>query len=319
MNILITGGAGFIGSHLAKHHLSLNDNVVVVDNLSTGKLDNIKNLFENRNFSFYETDLLLWPDLYHNLAQCDVVYHMAAMVGMFNVIEHPIDTLNVNIHGVDRLLALVAKLDKKPQIVVASSSEVYGSKPKAMKENEMLLLEATNKAHASYPISKLCNEISAIAYYKEKNIPVIITRLFNTVGPNQSSRYGMVLPRFIKQALHNEPLTIFDNGLQTRCFCDVRDLCNMLDRLAQSKNSLGQIINVGNNKSISILDLAKLVIKKTKSKSQLKFQKFDDVYGPEYINIEHRKPDLTKLKTIIDYEPQWTLEHTINDIIQNSR
>ena len=225
MNILITGGAGFIGSHLAEYHLSLNDSVIVVDDLSTGKADNINRFQQNDNFAFYHADLLSWPDLDYHLAKTDIVYHMAAVVGMFNVIEMPIKTLNVNIHGTERLMSSIATLDKKPLTLIASSSEVYGSKPDAMKESDVLLLEATNKSHASYPISKLCNEICAMAYYKEKNIPVIVTRLFNTTGPRQSSRYGMVLPRFIQQALRNEPLTIFDDGLQTRCFCDVRDLC----------------------------------------------------------------------------------------------
>lgn len=317
MNILIAGGAGFIGSHLVDYHLSLNDSVIVVDNLSTGLIENISSHFENANFSFHDVDVLSWPDLDSTLAQCDLIYDLVAVVGMFNVIEHPISTLDVNIHASEKLLMSLSKLDKKPLIVVFSTSEVYGSRTGAMKESDSLLIEATSKTHASYPVSKLCNEISAIAYYKEKNVPVIVTRLFNTVGPRQSSRYGMVLPRFIQQALNNELLTIFDDGMQTRCFCDVRDLCKMLHQLTRNKNSVGQIVNVGRGDEMSILDLATLVKSLTHSHSEFKFIKFDDVYGRDYINIEHRKPDLTKIKSLIDYQLEWSLERTIENMVSN--
>lgn len=315
MKVLVTGGGGFIGSHLVDYHLALNDFVFVIDNLSTGKFKNISEHIGNPNFSFYKADLSKCPDLEFILAQCDIVYDLAAVVGMFNIIEKPISTLHVNVDGTEKLLSTIAKFERKPLLVIASSSEVYGAKSTAMNENDALLIPSANKAHASYPVSKICNEIMGMAYFKEKKLPVIIARIFNTVGTRQSSRYGMVLPRFIRQSLRNEPLTIFSDGLQTRCFCDVRDLCKILHLLTQTEKSWGQIINVGNDKVISILDLAKLVIDLSQSNSGLKFQAYDDVYGKEYIEIPHRKPDLTKLKTLIDYSPKWTLENTIQDNI----
>lgn len=317
MKILILGGAGFIGSHLTDYHLFQNDTVIAVDNLNTGKLSNIHGHLDNPNFLFYQKNILDWDELGAVAAQSDIIYDLAAMVGMFNVIEHPIHTLQVNVNITQKLLEIIAQLSKKPKVVIASSSEVYGSKTSAMKEEDALITAATNRAHSSYPISKMCNEIAGIAYYKEKQLPVLIVRIFNTVGPRQSSRYGMVLPRFIKQALNHEPLTIFSDGLQTRCFCDVRDLCHILHQLTQTEKSVGEIVNVGNDKPISILDLAKLVIKITDSQSKMVFQTYEEVYGhDDYIDIEHRRPDLKKLQGMIDYHHQWTLEDTIQDIIR---
>lgn len=317
MTVLIVGGAGFIGSHLVDFYLKLNKKVIAVDDLRTGKLDNISEHLVNPNFKFYQADLLKWQDLDSVLKDCELVLNMAAMVGMFNVLEQPIATLDVNINITDRLLAAISKLKKMPRIVVASSSEVYGSSPEAMKETDSLLIETTSRAHANYPISKLCNEVAALAYFKERNVPAIVVRIFNTVGLRQSSRYGMVLPRFIKQALTNEPITIFADGKQTRAFCDVHDMCNILHQLTTSDKSIGQIINVGNDKSINILELANLVKTLTHSKSEMIFKSHEEVYGNEYINIQNRRPNLEKLNSIISYRPKWSLEDTINDFIKH--
>lgn len=315
MAILIIGGAGFIGSHLVNYYLNLNKKVIAIDDLSTGKLDNIKKHLHEPNFKFYQADILTWPDLEETLKYCELVYDLAAIVGMFNVLEKPITTLYSNINITERLLSTIAKLKNKPLVIIASSSEVYGLKLTAMKETDSLLIATTSKAHASYPISKLCNEITGIAYYKEKQVPTIIVRIFNTVGAGQSSRYGMVLPRFIQQAIHNKPLTVFSDGQQTRSFCDVRDMCNILHQLTLSTKSIGEIVNVGNEKAISILNLATLVKEITQSKSTFHFQNYDEVYGKDYIDIQNRKPDLTKLKSIIHYEPCWQLKDTILNII----
>ena len=317
MTILIVGGAGFIGSHLVNFYLNLNKKVVAIDNLSTGKLDNISRNLENPNFKFYQADFLNWTDLDDVLENCELVYDVAAMVGMFNILESPIATLNVNINVTERLLAAISKQKHMPPVVITSSSEVYGSRPEAMKETDALLIETTSKAHANYPISKLCNEVAGLAYYKEKEVPAIIVRIFNTVGPRQSARYGMVLPRFIRQALNHEPITIFSDGQQTRSFCDVRDMCNILHQLTITDRSIGEIINVGSDKSITILKLAALVKDLTKSNSDMIFQNHEEVYGKEYINIQNRKPDLEKLNSIINYSHQWQLEDTIKDIILN--
>ncbi|MBA2711459.1 MAG: NAD-dependent epimerase/dehydratase family protein [Tatlockia sp.] len=315
MTILIVGGAGFIGSHLVDYYLNLNKEVIAVDNLSTGKLDNISHHLNNPKFKFYETDLLEWKELDSILENSELVYDVAAVVGMFYVLERPIATLNVNINLTERLLAGISKLRNKPPIIVASSSEVYGSRPEGMKETDALLIETTQKAHANYPISKLCNEVAALAYYKEKQVPAIVVRIFNTVGPRQAARYGMVIPRFINQALNNEPMTIFDDGQQTRSFSDVRDVCNIFHQLAMTDKSVGEIINVGNDKSISILKLAELVKELAQSTSGFIFQNYDEVYGKEYINIQNRKPDLTKLNSLISFTRQWTLEDTIKNMI----
>jgi UDP-glucose 4-epimerase len=315
MSILIVGGAGFIGSHLVDYYLNLNKEVIAIDNLSTGKLDNISQHLNHPHFKFHQSDFLNWPDLDEALEGCELVYNVAAIVGMFNVLERPIATLNVNINLTERLLAAISKLNHKPPIIIASSSEVYGSSIKAMKETDALLIETTYKAHANYPISKLCNEVAGLAYYKEKQVPAIIIRIFNTVGPRQSARYGMVLPRFIKQALNKDPITIFADGQQTRSFCDVRDVCNIFHQLAMTDKSVGEIINVGNDKSTTILELADLVKEITYSTSDLVFQNYDEVYGKEYINIQNRRPNLNKLKSIINYSLEWELADTIKDMV----
>jgi UDP-glucose 4-epimerase len=315
VSILITGGAGFIGSHLVDFYLNLNKKVIVIDDLSTGKLDNIRMHLKNPNFEFHQTDLLTLSNLTPILENCELVYSMAAMVGMFNVLEHPIKTLNININLTETLLSASSKLKRKPTIVIASSSEVYGSKPSAMKETDKLQIETTTRAHINYPISKLCNEVAGLAYYKEKRLPVIIVRIFNTVGPRQSSRYGMVVPRFTQQAMDNQPITIFEDGLQTRAFCDVRDMCNIFHQLSLTDKSVGEIINAGSNRSISILELAHLVKELTKSTSSFVFQNHSEVYGKEYVNIQNRRPNLNKLKSIIAYSAQWKLEDTIKEII----
>ena len=315
MRVLITGGAGFIGSHLADYHLSRNNQVTVVDNLSTGTLNNLKHHLKNPLFTFYNENIASWPGLSSALSDCDLVYHMAAVLGMFNVIEHPIDTLHMNIDATRRLLSLAAKQDNQPTVLIASSSEVYGSKSGAMNELDPLILDATNKAHSSYPISKLANENDAFLYHKKFNLPIIVIRLFNTVGPRQLSKYGMVIPRFIEQAANNNPLTIFGDGKQTRSFCDVRDICEIFYRLSQTQNSLGEIINVGHETAISIIELAKLTKTITHSNSSYEFLDTEEIFHHDYLNIKHRKPDLNKLFKLIDYQYQWTLKTTINDML----
>lgn len=317
MNILITGGAGFIGSYLVDLHMQLGDTVTVVDNLSTGKLENIQAHLKKPNFKFYHADMLAWPELEQYTSKVELIYHFAAVVGMFNVLEHPIATLHTNLNITERLFAATSKSSNKPLVFVASSSEVYGSKTTSMKELDPLMIESSDKAHASYPISKLCNETMALAYHHEKQIPVIVLRIFNTVGPRQSSRYGMVLPRFIQQALSHEPLSIFSTGEQTRSFCDVRDLANILYQLSKTPNAIGKIVNAGSDQTISILSLANLVIQLTGSQAGYSFKSFEEMYGEGYIDIENRRPDLTKLQGLITYRYEWPLEKTIRYIIEH--
>ena len=316
MKVLIVGGAGFIGSHLVEYHLNLNDYVIVIDNLSTGNKDNIKQHLNKPNFAFYEEDATC-ADLSDYVSECDLIYAMAAMVGMFNVIKKPVETLRTNTIIIEKLLLAVSQLKNKPPILIASSSEVYGSKVNAISEDTPLVIESTNKAHASYPISKICNEMTAMSYYKEKKVPVIVARIFNTVGPHQSSHYGMVLPRFCQQAINGESITVFDTGEQTRSFCDVRDMSQMLYKLTRTDKSIGEIVNVGNDKRVTIIDLAKLVISATDSKSEIAFQSYNSVFGKEYIIIEHREPNLAKLKTLIDLPTMRPITETIEDILKH--
>jgi UDP-glucose 4-epimerase len=318
MAILITGCAGFIGSNLVDFYLQRGEEVIGIDNLSTGQLANIQAHLQNKRFTFYQSNLLDWKEMESVVSYCEVIFHLAAMVGMFNILEKPIATLEVNMGTTESLLTAISKLQRKPVILLASSSEVYGSKREPMRETDPLIIECSYKIHASYPISKLCNEVAGMAYFQEMQVPVVVMRLFNTVGRRQSSRYGMVLPRFIKQAMSNEPITIFGDGTQTRAFCDIRDTCNILYALSTSTQSVGEIINVGSEQSTTILELAELVKALTHSKSTFHFETLHDSYGDGYINTQHRKPDLSKLQSIIPYRHQWSLEATIKDMIEAS-
>lgn len=315
MKVLVTGGAGFIGSHLVEFYLSKNDEVIAIDNCSTGNVSNIKNYLDNPSFTFFQEDINRWEGLSDCIKDVDRIYHMAAVVGMYNVINHPIETLDDNILSTRRILSVVDKNKKKPLVIIASTSEIYGSKIGKMSEIDPIIMEGMKKAHISYPLSKLCNEIYAESFYKKRKIPIIITRIFNTIGPRQTGRYGMVVPRFVMNAINNEDIVIFGSGEQTRSFCDVRDLVNMFDLLAMKEKCYGQIINIGNDAEISINELAQLIKRLSKSQSKLRHISYKEAYGNEYIVIEHRKPNLARLKEYIDYQYEWNLEKTIDDLI----
>jgi UDP-glucose 4-epimerase len=316
MKILITGGAGFIGSHLAELHLAQGDEVYVVDNLSGGSQDNIKHWLTNENFHFFKANLLNWPELENILSQVDRVYHLAAILGMFRVLADPVFTIEENIKTTECILDIIKNLAHKPLLIIASSSEVYGDQAGLLDEDMPLIVESTSKNHSNYPISKICNESMGLAFYHEYGVPIIIVRLFNTIGPRQTGRYGMVVPRFIKQALANEPITIFADGTQTRSFCDVRDTVNLLNLVANNNASIGHIINVGNNELVTINQLASLVKSITKSKSEIIYIPYAEVYHGGYIGIKERQIDVTKLLTYTNYQYQWRLVDTITYMAQ---
>ncbi|WP_078061459.1 NAD-dependent epimerase/dehydratase family protein [Legionella saoudiensis] len=314
MRVLITGGAGFIGSNLAKYHVQKGDEVIVIDNLSTGRIENIKALQQQSNFTFYKKDLLKWKGLTQALVGVDRIYHMAAVVGMFHVLNHPVETLKCNIFATLKLMEAIRSIGSKPLVLIASSSEVYGNQHKTMSENTPLIIESSITSHASYVISKLSDESIGLSFWHKHQIPTIILRLFNTVGRNQLSRYGMVVPRLIKQALHNDPITVFGDGTQKRSFCNVEDSVNLIDRLANNSASVGEIVNVGFNEDISINTLAKKIKKICTSQSTITHIPFSEVYHNDFIYIADRKPDISKLLRLTHYTYKWNIDTTIADI-----
>ena len=316
MHIFITGGCGFIGSNLAEYHLTKGDEVHVIDNLSTGTLQNIASFKNHPAFRFDEADVLTWPDLGKTAQWADRVYHLAAIVGMFKAVSNPISLISNNIFSCRHLLHTISEIGAKPLIIIASSSSVYGDNPKhLLNEKDNLIIKPPTHPLATYTISKLSDEIIALAYYHESHLPIIVVRPFNTIGPRQTGRYGMVVPRFVKQACRKEPFSIFGDGRQTRSFCDVRDVIFALDLLANESQSIGQIINVGNDREISINDLALLICECIGYKNPSNYLSYKEAYGVEFTDITQRRPDLSKLHSLITFKHQWSLEQTIHNLI----
>ena len=318
MHLLITGGAGFIGSHLTEYHLGKGDSVTLVDDLSTGSRGNLPTATESRSH-FEQEDLLTWQGLDEEVNRADRIYHMAAVVGMFRVLKQPIEVTRVNVLGTERLLESVARAKSLPEVLIASSSSVYGhSHEKELREGIELVYSPENGGLTGYALSKLSNEIQAMAYRHVHGIPVSIPRLFNAIGPRQSGNYGFVLPRFIKQALSGVPLTVYGDGTQTRSFCDVRDTVRALDMLAGCPEAWGQPVNVGNPREIAILDLARLVIERSGSRSSIEFVPFEKGYGESFWQITQRRPVVEKLHQITPFKHAWTLEMTIDDLLERN-
>ena len=319
MNILITGGAGFIGSHLAEHHLAKGDTVKALDDLSTGSME-VFSGFDRTNLFFEKGDILTWKGLERAVAEADRIYHMAAVVGMFRVLKEPVEVTRVNVLGTERLLELVSKRDHLPELIVTSSSSVYGhAHAEVLVEGIDLVYTPEKGGLTAYALSKLTNEIQAMAYRQIHGLPVSIPRLFNAVGPRQSGNYGFVLPRFIKQALSGIPLTVYGDGTQTRSFCDVRDTVTALDMLAEKPEAWGVPVNVGNPREISILDLARMVIERSGSKSTIEFVPFEQGYGSKFWQITQRRPSVDLLQKLTTFRHLWTLEKTIDDLISRNR
>lgn len=316
MHVLVTGGAGFIGSHLAEHHLAKGDSVHVVDDLSTGRRENIEPFLDSTKFQFDEADILTWPGLEKATIWADRIYHMAAVVGVFRVLEDPIRVLATNIAGTERLLRYASAGHWKPQIIITSSSEVYGpTNEELLQEDAMLYVYSGAKSRWNYAISKLADENQGLSYARQHGMPICIVRLFNTVGPRQRGRYGMVVPRFVAQAMAGEAITIYGGGTQTRSFCDVRDTVVALDMLAGTPEASGEIVNVGNDREISINALADLVCERARSPVGRQHLSYSEAYGQQYDDILRRKPSLEKLIRLTGFKHRWTLEDTLDDII----
>ncbi len=318
MNILITGGAGFIGSHLAEYHLQRGDSVVAVDDLSTGSTSNFET-FDTSRCRFIRKDILHWEALEREVAGADRIYHMAAVVGMLRVLKEPVEVTRVNVMGTERILECAARSKHLPEIVITSSSSVYGhAREEELREGIELVYAPEKGGLTGYALSKLTNEVQAMAYREAHGLPVSIPRLFNSVGPRQSGNYGFVLPRFIKQALSGTPLTVYGDGTQTRSFCDVRDTVRALDLLAENPKGWGEAVNVGNPREISILELARLVITRSGSDSSIEFVPFEKGYGSSFWQITQRRPSVERLRTLTRFKHSWSLEETIDDLIERN-
>lgn len=320
MHIFITGGAGFIGSNLAQYHLNKGDSVHVVDDLSTGSLENIEVCRQNRNFSFTRADILVWSELKAAVKPADRIYHLAAIVGVKKVLEDPRAVMATNIAATERVFRAVDEVNPTAKILVASSSEVYGfNQNSGFSETDDVVLRSGGRLRWCYAITKLADEYLAYSFVKSSKLNVSIVRLFNTIGPSQTGKYGMVVPNFVSQAVRNIPVTIFGEGTQTRSFCDVRDTIRAFDLLMSCEDANGEIVNVGNDQEISITDLAKLVIARAHSTSTLHYQTYEQAYGEAFEDITHRRPILDKLHALTGFTPKWTLEQTLDDLIATER
>ena len=313
MRVLITGGAGFIGSHLAEALLEDHHDVFVIDDLSTGSIENIDRLKSHPHFDYLIDGIANEPVLAEHIDRSDVVVHLAAAVGVRLIIEAPVRTIETNVHGTEVVLRHAAK--KKKLVLIASTSEVYGKgNDVPFSEDDDLVMGATTKHRWAYACSKAIDEFMALAYWKEKNVPVIIARLFNTVGPRQSGRYGMVIPSFVDQALTGKPITVFGDGSQTRSFAYVGDVVQALLALLKEPSAVGQVFNIGNDQEISILDLARTVKRLTGSDSEIMKIPYEKAYEAGFEDMPRRVPDLRKIKKLLGWAPTVTLEELLAKI-----
>jgi UDP-glucose 4-epimerase len=312
---LITGGAGFVGSHLSEALLDRGDQVYALDDLSTGSIENIEHLKSHQRFEYTIDSVMNEPVTAEHIDRVDVVFHLAAAVGVKLIVDSPVNTLDTNVHGTEMVLKLANK--KKKKVVIASTSEVYGKASVVpFAEDADLVLGPTSKGRWSYACSKAIDEFLALAYHKEKRLPVVIARLFNTVGPRQTGRYGMVIPNFVKQALLGHPLTVFGDGTQSRCFTDVSDVVRALVALAEHPGAVGGVFNVGNDgEEISIGELAERVKQTTGSKSEIVLVPYDKAYEEGFEDMPRRVPDLRRVRELIGYEPKVQLDEIIERVV----
>lgn len=314
MKALITGGAGFIGSHLADELLSGGNSVCVLDDLSTGRLTNIAHLKSNQNFELVIGSILNESLVDKFVERCDIIFHLAAAVGVELIVKKPLESLTTNIKGSEIALEMAHRYNKK--ILVASTSEIYGKNISGpLKETDDRILGSPLKTRWSYSTAKAVDEMLAYVYWKEKSVPSIIVRLFNTVGPRQTGYYGMVVPRFIMQALKNEPVTIYGTGKQSRCFVHVKDVVKALIKLADEPKAVGEVFNIGSQSEITIENLAKEIIQIVKSKSGIVYIPYEKAYEEGFEDMQKRVPDTTKINKFIGFKPTYTLPEIIKDIV----
>lgn len=318
MKVLITGGAGFIGSHLAEQHLKRGDDVYIIDDLSTGSVENIEHIKDLPNFHYYLDTVTNYRLTAELVDLCDVIYHLAAAVGVKLIVESPVRTIETNIRGTEVVLEIAAK--KRKRVLVASTSEVYGKREQVpFREDDDLVMGATNKGRWSYACSKAIDEFLAIAYWKEKRVPTVIVRLFNTVGPRQTGQYGMVIPNFVRQALKEEPITVYGDGSQSRCFTHVNDVVGALMKLIEHPDAVGEVYNIGSQQEVTILQLAERVKELTGSTSEIAFLPYAQAYEEGFEDMFRRVPDVTKINRIIGYQPTYTLDEILMSVVDYHR
>jgi len=315
---LITGGAGFIGSHLSDALLDHGHEVLILDNLSTGSIDNIAHLKGRAGFEYFIDSVNNEPLLAELIDRSDVVFHLAAAVGVKLIVERPVYTIETNVHGTEVVLKHASK--KSKLVVIASTSEVYGkSEDVPFREDSDLVMGPTMKHRWAYACSKAIDEFLALAYWKERKLPVIIVRFFNTVGPRQTGQYGMVIPNFVRQALAGEPITVFGDGRQSRAFTHVFDVVGALLKVVAAPEAIGQVINIGNSQEITIGDLAERVRELAGSRSTITFIPYDQAYESGFEDMPRRVPDLTKITKMIGYRPQYTLDDILVQVLDYFR
>jgi UDP-glucose 4-epimerase len=318
MRVLITGGAGFVGSHLAEALLARGDEVHALDNLSTGSIDNIAHLKTHPRFSYTIDTVTNEPVLAELVDRSDVVVHLAAAVGVKLIVEAPVHTIETNVHGTEVVLKLANK--KKKLVLIASTSEVYGkSVDVPFREDADLVLGPSHKHRWAYACSKLIDEFLALAYWKERKLPVIIVRLFNTVGPRQTGQYGMVIPNFVRQALAGQPITVFGDGSQSRSFTYVGDVVRAVVALIDEPRAVGQVFNIGNGFEITIGDLAERIRTLTGSRSEIVRIPYDQAYEAGFEDMPRRVPDISKIKALVGYAPTVELEEILTRVIEHFR
>jgi UDP-glucose 4-epimerase len=318
MRVLITGGAGFIGSHLSEALLERGDEVFILDNLSTGSIHNVVHLKTNPRFHYTIDTVANEPVVAELIDRCDIVVHLAAAVGVKLIVEQPVHTIETNVHGTEVVLKHANK--KKRLVLVASTSEVYGKSTEVpFHEDADLVLGATTKHRWAYACSKMIDEFLALAYWKERKLPVIVVRLFNTVGPRQTGQYGMVIPNFVRQALAGQPITVFGDGTQSRSFTYVGDVVKAMVALIDEPRAIGQVFNIGNGNEITIGQLAAKVKKMTGSNSEIVLIPYEKAYEAGFEDMPRRVPDISRIQALVGYKPTVELEETLTRVIEHFR
>ena len=318
MRALITGGAGFIGSHLAEALLNAGHEVDIIDNLSTGSIRNVSHLKSNPKFKYDIDTITNEPLLAELIDRNDVIFHFAAAVGVKLIVEQPVHTIETNVHGTEVVLKHANK--KKKLVFIASTSEVYGKNVDVpFREDADLVMGATVKHRWAYACSKAIDEFLALAYWKERDLPVVVVRFFNTVGPKQTGQYGMVLPNFVRQALAGEPITVFGDGTQSRSFTDVSDVVACLLKLMREKKAIGEVFNIGNPEEVTILRLAELVKAQARSSSPIEFVSYDKAYEAGFEDMPRRVPDIAKIHALVGFQPTVQLNEIIAKVIEYFR